>query len=54
MKGEKGLSGPNSVTPSVSDTDLPVPFVDDSTRKKWDKTLIVCSVLVVSRKTIMA
>ena len=42
-----------SDTPSHSDIDLVVLFTDDSTEEKKNKTLIVCTVLVVSLKTTM-
>jgi hypothetical protein len=40
-----------SDTPSHSDTDLAVPFADDMMEKMSNKTLNMCSVLVVSLKT---
>jgi hypothetical protein len=39
-----------SDTPSDSDTDLSIPFADDS-REEEEKTMIVCTVLVFSLKT---
>jgi hypothetical protein len=44
---------PRSNTPSDSDIDLVVLFTDDSAEEKKNKTLIVCTVLVVSLKTTM-
>jgi len=40
-------------TPSDSDTDLAVPFADDSTQEDEEQDADFCSVLVISLKTIM-
>jgi len=53
--GREGLAGIQllSDTPSDSDTDLAVPFVTIQRKNMRNKTLIVCSVLIISLKTAM-